>query len=235
MRSITLPLMFAMLLAGCSEDRPDTSSVAVTEEASWNDQLADVRSGLSASIRISVATVSSEQFRELGTGCEQLTTLVLDRAAVTDDDLKVLASLPQLSWLKLPSPVGDPGAKLIAQSSRLRFLNLPGGVFSDRGLAELARLERLQLLRFGSPNVTDAGLRELTRLPGLRFLHLIDVPITDAGLKHIAAIEKLESFYLDGGGPTDAGLNQLLVERPELHFHRDQQHLPGDPNADRHD
>jgi hypothetical protein len=68
----------------------------------------------------------------------------------------------------------------------------------------------------------------------LRFLHLIDVPITDAGLAHVSGMTWLESFYLDGGDCTDAGLRGLLQALPELHFHRDQLHLPDDPHAHPH-
>ena len=84
--------------------------------------------------------------------------------------------------------------------------------------------------------MTDAGLQELARSPRLRFLHLLDAPITDAGLRHVAAIATLESFYLDGATrTTDAGLRALLAERPDLHFHKDQYHIPGDPNTHPHE
>jgi hypothetical protein len=87
------------------------------------------------------------------------------------------------------------------------------------------------LLRFGSPHVTDEGIRSVARLPRLRFLHLLDVPITDAALDHIATIKTLESFYLDGGHASDDGLRRLIAQRPALHVHLDQTHMPGDPNA----
>ena len=58
------------------------------------------------------------------------------------------------------------------------------------------------------------------------------VPVTDEGIRAIHGMTWLESFYLDGGNATDEGLRQLLTALPELHFHRDQLHIPSD---DRHD
>jgi hypothetical protein len=230
------------LLIGCgtsaapeSVAAPEPAAAVAPAELGWDAQLAAVRAGRSDEIRLADELVTAARFRDLATGCEGLTTLLLDRADLRDEDLVVLRSLPKLRRLRLPAPVGDDGAAIIAECRALEILNLPSASFTDSGLAKLATLEHLFLLRFGSPNVTDEGLEPLTELPKLRFLHLLDVPITDAGLKHVAAIETLESFYLDGGRTTDTGLRDLLAARPDIHFHKDQHHLPGDPNADMHD
>lgn len=119
--------------------------------------------------------------------------------------------------------------------AELRRLNLPNSQISDRGLEVIAKeVPQLELLRVGSPRITDAGLATIAQLNELRFLHLIDVPITDAGLKHLEQMIWLESFYLDGGAVTDRGLSSLIKALPELHFHRDQQHLPSDPRREDH-
>jgi hypothetical protein len=221
-------------LAGCSEAPAPGVPPLPAAEANWDAQVAAVREGRSDEIRVSESVVAAGQFRELATGCDGLATLVLDRADLSDGDLAPLAALPKLRWLKLPSAVGDDGAATIAGCRSLELLNLPAAVLTDAGLAQLATLDRLTLLRFGSPNVTDEGLKSLRGLR-LRSLHLIGVPITDAGLESVAAIPTLESFYLDGGNTTDAGLRKLIERRPDLHFHKDQLHLPGDPNADVHE
>ncbi len=74
----------------------------------------------------------------------------------------------------------------------------------------------------------------LGRFKRLRALHLIDVPITDAGLDQLHGLAQLESFYLDGSQATDDGILRLLEALPNLHFHRDQQHLDRDPNRHEH-
>ena len=117
----------------------------------------------------------------------------------------------------------------------LRRLNLPNSQITDAGLETISSaVPQLELLRLGSPRITDAGMSEIPRLKQLRFLHLIHVPITDAGLKPLHEMTWLESFYLDGGKVTDEGLSELIKKLPELHFHRDQQHLPDDPHKDGH-
>ena len=74
----------------------------------------------------------------------------------------------------------------------------------------------------------------LSQLKELRFLHLIDVPLTDASLPILEGLSSLQSLYLDGDRCTEKGLHGLLQKRPDIHFHRDQLHLPDDPNADPH-
>ncbi len=234
---LSAPFFAAVLFTGCGIDEPDvtlsgsTAPVSAVSGGSWESQIAAVRAGQSDAIRLDEHGITPEQFQQLGQGCESLTTLLIDNGEIGDTELSVLSRLPKLRQLKLPGSVGDVGLEAISDCRGLELLNLPGGDFSDRGCAQLAQLDQLMLLRFGSPHVTDDGIRSLTRLPGLRFLHLLDVPITDAALDHIASIKTLESFYLDGGRVSDDGLRRLIVQRPDLHVHLDQTHIPGDPNA----
>ena len=225
---------------GCSGESPppsasnSTSKPDAPAEVTWDAQVAAVRLGTSDEIRVEESPVTSTRFRELSHGCERLRTLVIERADLADSDLAALVGTPHLRWLKLPGSIGDDGAAAVAALKELEILNLPDARLTDAGLRRLASLDRLTLLRLGSPDVTDAGLASLRDLPRLKFLHLMGVPLTDAGVDHVAAIGTLESFYLDGGNATDAGLSRLLVKRPELHFHKDQRHLPGDPNTHAH-
>ncbi|MDQ3329044.1 MAG: hypothetical protein M3552_00085 [Planctomycetota bacterium] len=225
------------LIVGCADDEPVSATVKASpsvgsdSEASWQTQIAAARNGRSDSIRVTLSNVTSQEFRELGDGCDGLTTLVIERGSIANADLTALSRLPKLRWLKLPVTVDDAGVELIAACRQIQILNLPNAKFSDRACLRLADLDRLTLLRFGSPNVTDRGLESLAKLPRLRFLHLLEVSITDSGLGHIGSIETLESFYLDGGRTTDDGLSRLLTRRPDLHFHLNETHLPGDPNA----
>ena len=144
-------------------------------------------------------------------------------------------ALPNLTWLKMTWPIGDRAASAIAACRELEIVNLPRSDLTDQGFETIADLPNLVLLRIGAPRVTDAGVATLHAAQRLRYLHLIDVPLTDLSLPFIGKIERLESFYLDGGKASDAGLLQLLRSRPDLHFHRNQQHLEGDLKAHPHD
>jgi len=236
-RSGQLLLLLAIALPGCDAGTPPPISVSTTAtvtEPAWSEQLAGVRAGRSRQIAVSQAPVTSAQFAELADGCTNLEVLDLDSVEITAADLAVLARLPNLKRIKLGAPIDDAGLAQLTGATALISLNLPSATFTDRGLEHLANLPHLELLRFRSPHVTDDGLKHIAALPALRFLHLIDVPVTDAGIAHLNSMSKLESFYLDGGRCTDDGLRSLLKALPNLHFHLDQLHLPGDPRADDH-
>lgn len=228
-----LPLLLAILLtlSACKGETDTPSEAARVTQASWVEQIAAVREGNSIRIIVSQETVSAAQFEQLADGCDELVTLEVESADFPDDALSVLDFCPHLKRLKLGMPVHDSGAQRIAAATELEVVNLPAGQFTDDGLVALAGLPRLELLRFHSPNVTDAGMEHIAGIDSLRFLHIIDVPITDAGLTPLHTMAGLESFYLDGSQCSDEGLRDLLTALPELHFHKDQLHLPGDPRA----
>ncbi len=228
-----------LILSGCGNG-PDTDAVsrrtnAQVAERPWIEQVQDVRDGRSTQIRIDEPTIRSAEWNELRHGCAALQVLEVAHAAVEDDALQVLAALPNVTQLRLGATLGDAGAAHIAAAQQLEILNLPEADLTDAGLASLATLPRLQLLRIHSPRVSDAGLAHVAGMSSLRFLHLIEVPVTDAGLTHLSAMTWLESFYLDGGRCTDEGFSALLTALPDLHFHKDQLHLPDDPHAHPHD
>lgn len=219
------------LLPGC---RSETAGpVPELPEASWSEQVAAVRAGRETRIAVTRVTIDAAQFEQLAEGCDGLAVLEIESATFPDETLAVLAQCPRLIRLKLGVPLGDAGAAHIAAASSLEFLNLPDARFTDDGLEAIAGLP-LKQLRFHSPRVTDAGMEHVAGIESLRFLHVIDVPMTDAGLLPLHAMTGLESFYLDGSACTDEGLRDLLTALPELHFHRDQLHLPGDPHAHPH-
>lgn len=228
--------VLAISLVGCrGESKPAPTFPHSGSEVPWADQIEAVRAGRSHEIHLESQVVRPSEWADLAEGCAGLTALEVAHADVADSDLDLIAALPQLRRLRLGAPVGDAGLEHLAECPILSVLNLPAAEFTDAGLERLAHLPRLELLRFHSPHVTDAGLAHVATMRSLRFLHLIDVPVTDAGLAHLHAMTWLESFYLDGGHCTDEGLSALLRALPDLHFHRDQLHLPGDPRAHPHE
>ena len=98
----------------------------------------------------------------------------------------------------------------------------------------LAKVEKLEQLRFSSPNVSDEGMAHIASMRILRFLHLISLRITDDGLARLEGMSHLNSFYIDGLVVSEAAVDHLFKSIPGVHFHQDQMHLPGDPNADEH-
>jgi len=224
-----------LVLSGCGNrpdpDAPSRRTNAAVAERPWAEQVQRIRDGRSTQIQLESQAVSAVEWNDLHDGCAALQVLEVAHAELPDDALQVVATLPSLTRLKLGAPIGDAGAAHLAAAQQLEILNLPEADVTDIGLASLAKLPHLQLLRLHSRRVTDAGLAHVAGMQSLRFLHLIDIPITDAGLHHLDRMTWLESFYLDGGQCTDEGLGALLKKLPELHFHKDQLHLAGDPLA----
>lgn len=216
--------------AGRSDDQAERGETL----GSLSQQAQQVRLGLSDTIRLERTPVRDADLGLLR-GLDRLRALFLDQSEVTDTGLAILGNLPQLEQVRIRGGrIGDQGLVQLSRCSRLRFLNLPQGQFSDAGLAALTDLPQLELLRFGSPHVTDAGMVHLQAMPRLRFLHLIAVPLTDRGLARIGQCERLESCYLDDIVLSDEAVEALLIARPQLHLHVDQEHHDRDPQRDHH-
>lgn len=235
-------LTLGLLLCGCVEGEPTPTTppgVATPEAPSWSEQLAAVRAGSATSIATE-QPVSQAEFLGLGKGCESLETLkvVLASDAETNSgqefDWTLLAQLPKLTRIVIVGPVDDAALLQIAKSPALTALNLPTAICTDTGLAAVTQLTGITQLRFGSPHVTDNGVRAIGQMTQLKSLHLIGVPFTDAALESLAALPNLQSLYIDGGACTDAGLSALIKQRPALHLHIDQLHLPSDPQSHDH-
>lgn len=230
--------MVSLIAPGCDSTEPASPTARVatrkSPEPTWAEQLLAVRSGDSRQLIVRDGRIAPAELEELGDHCTLLEVLELDHVDTGPDGLSVVGRLPNLKRIKLGCRIDDDDVAELVRAERLIAVNLPEATFTDRGLQMLASLSDLESLRFRSPHVTDAGIEYIAEMPALRFLHLIEVPVTDAGLEHLSGLVQLESFYLDGGRCTDAGLRTLLSALPELHFHRNQLHLPGDPRADDH-
>ena len=214
-----------LLLAGCSH-RP-------AAPPSFAAQVAAVRAGTSRVV-VSGEQVTDQQFAQLQ-GLSQVEQLELTSAPLTDAIAGDLATLRGLRRLRLePAELGDLAADAIGTLPLLETLNLPQARISDEGLRSWVRLPNLILLRIGGSRFTDQALATIGAMKHLRFLHLLNARLTETGLGHLHQMHQLESFYVDGCEATDDGWSKLLRALPELHFHRDQQHLPNDPRADDH-
>lgn len=224
--------MTLLVLAGCT-DRYRLAGQQPAE-VGLAEQVREARQGESREIRVELANVGDQDL-VLVHDLAGLKRLILERATVTDAGVAALRNLPSLEEVRIiGGQLGDAGLEHLCGLASVERLNLPQTEVTDKGLAALSRLPNLIQLRLGSRRISDAGMEAIAQLGQLRFLHLIDVGITDAGLAKLERMTGLESLYLDRvDGVSEAGLDRLLKALPELHFHRDQQHLPGDPKADR--
>jgi hypothetical protein len=225
---------FVVVLASCTGSTAPTKSQ--TAEATLTEQVGAVRAGDSHEIRVELASVGDAGLAQVH-DLPGLRRLILDRAAVTDAGIVQLKNLPALEEVRiLGGHIGDAGLAHLCGFPTIERLNLPDTGVTDQGLAALSQLPGLVQLRLGSRKITDAGMDHVAALKQLRFLHLINLRLTDAGILKLQQMTSLESLYLDGvNDVTDQGLDRLLKALPGVHFHRDQQHLPGDPHDDGHE
>lgn len=197
--------------------------------AAWRKQLDVVRAGRSTAIVMPDLQLSSVHLSDLESVADKVTELNLSGDQL-GEEFAAITSCSHLRILHLRTLVGDAEIAALSQLRELEVLDLPLAMgVTDVGLKALEDHPKLRLVRLRAPRVTDTGLASWPRLPELRWLHLMEVPLTDAGLETFRSMPKLESLYLDGDEATDDGLSALIIARPDLHFHRDQVHLPTDP------
>ena len=129
----------------------------------------------------------------------------------SDEDLRHLASFPQLQRLSIRSPrISDTGMAQLAGLERLETLRLPGAI-TDKGLQHLGRLRVLDLIFTA---VTDAGLVHLEGLAHLEQLLLLGTNVPDAGLEHLVGLRNLRHLVLNETRVTDAGVADLQKSLP---------------------
>lgn len=208
-------------------DSPQISPAEI--QTIWSDQISAVTSGQSTAIVLPDMNLPPATLDSLTEVADKVTELNLagDHLATK---LQQITRCSALKVLHLRTELGDRELQTIAQMPNLEVLDLPLALsVTDAGLEAIAEHPRLLLVRLRAPRVTDAGLKAFARMPKLRWLHLMEVPLTDAGLAVIKEMPRLESLYLDGDRATDEGLSDLVLARRDLHFHRDQVHIPSDP------
>lgn len=159
-------------------------------------------------------------------------------AKVTDDDLALLAGLPDLTTIELGNnkTVTDAGLKHLAGLRKLRTLYLYRNTFTgdglrhlprdleclslsktpigDAGLAHLAGMRKLKILQLPNTAITDRGLAELSGLSSLEDLQLMQTDITDAGLEHLKSMPSLQRIALSGTNVTSQGVARLRQALP---------------------
>jgi WD40 repeat protein len=122
---------------------------------------------------------------------------------------KALARLDQLRSVGLSNAdVTDADLKELAAIQRLEELFLAETKVTDAGMPELARLSHLQRLDLFRTGLTNAGVKALTALPALKSLGLGSTKTTAACLKDVATFKRLERLWLPDS-VRDADLKQL--------------------------
>ncbi len=103
--------------------------------------------------------------RQLGGSVDERngrTTVSFHDLRISDANLKLLKSLPDLAWLDLSgTPVTDAGLAHLKGLTNLENLNLYNTTVSDVGLEHLNGMKKLDFLMLKQTNVTDEGAKKL--------------------------------------------------------------------------
>jgi hypothetical protein len=156
--------------------------------------------------------------------------------STTDDDLKLIAGMDNLTQLQLSSAqLQGHGLAHLSQMPKVRSLSLPRGLapgslvhitnlplqqFSiphDTPAADLVHLQKMESLEHVVPpeGLTDEGLEILAQLPALKSLSLSSCrQLTDEGLQPLASNRTISHINL-AEQFTDAGLKHL-AKMPQL-------------------
>ncbi|MEZ6114800.1 MAG: hypothetical protein R3C99_27865, partial [Pirellulaceae bacterium] len=115
---------------------------------------------------------------------QSLHSLKLSSTSVTQMDLKLLSTSPQLAclWL-IDTRVDDTCGEVFANTRTLALLDLSGTKVSDNVLAKMP--DSLKSLYLNRTGITDRGLSHLVRLKHLTELRLQDTKTTGEGINSL--------------------------------------------------
>ncbi len=161
--------------------------------------------------RVSIAKMTAEVLHRLQTF--KNLRAVSSYAAVTDEELKLLATLKQIERLQLGwygnTKVTDAGLKELGALTNLTLLEFPCSNLTDEGLKALTPLTKLTALDLSNANITGSGLKHLAGIKNLTSLRLQNAKVNNAALKELASFKKLATLSLNGTAVTNAGLKEL--------------------------
>ena len=136
----------------------------------------------------------------VGAETNYLSVNFVNAREATDNDLSLLLPVKsQLIWLNLGrTKITDEGLKTIGQLSNLSQLNLEHTKIRNTGLAHLTTLSQLTQLNLIGDDIGDEGINQLSKLPKLEKLLLYQTNVTAAGVR--ALIQDRPKMEIDTGG-----------------------------------
>ena len=136
----------------------------------------------------------------VGAETNYLSVNFVNAREATDADLLLLLPLKdQLIWLNVGrTKITNEGLKTIGQLSNLSQLNLEQTSIQDNGLAHLTKLSHLTSLNLIGNDISDKGTSHLSRLPKLEKVYLYQTKVTADGVRVL--INDRPKMQIDTGG-----------------------------------
>jgi len=183
-----------------------------------------------------------------GSGGQSIVEINLGQDPATDEDLQLLASLPDVrkitlnmtritddglahlkGWKKLENldimavRVRGPGLAHLTGLPRLRDLALGASMVNDDAMAYVGKMATLRRLSLFNTRLTDRGIEPLRALKELRHLDLNGTRVTDGALTYIGELKNLRSLWLRGTRVTDVGIEAFHKKLPQVKIVAEQQ------------
>ena len=139
-----------------------------------------------------------------------------DAARVSDDGVRHLVALKELRLSN--SQITDEAMKVFATLPNLEELSLQGHSFSNDALKYIGRSAKLKSLVIGGGQITvdDSGLEHLKGLQRLERLGIQKSCVTDSGLVHLEGLSNLKTIWVSEDQVAGPGLTKLKARLPKL-------------------
>ena len=136
----------------------------------------------------------------LGDETNYLSVNFVNARSATDKELAMLLPLKnQLLWLNLGrTNITDEGLKTIGQLSNLTLLNLEYTRIGDSGIEQLMQLKRMTTLNLVGSQVSDNGLVHIGRLTNLNKVYVYQTGVTSKGVEQL--MKDRPKLEIDTGG-----------------------------------
>jgi hypothetical protein len=145
----------------------------------------------------------------------RLTSLMAESCELTPEAVEGLRGRPMTALAIRCGNLSVRSLRVIAGLTRLRTLELNGGRFGPKAVAELRCLKRLRHLRLSNVDLSGGGAAILAAMPSLESLELRSCGLADADFAHLVGAGKLMWLTLSGDDLDGSGL-RLLGPRPSL-------------------
>ncbi len=145
---------------------------------------------------------------------DDLLSLDLTKAAITDDQLASISNLTGLMRLKLGgTEIGDRGLAYLKRMSKMCALKLAGTLVTDKGLVILRNMPSLAVLNCDNTHINGSGLINLKPTDGTFFLlDLTDTSFDDRAISALKNIPHFTCLLLGGTKITNNGIAKLLKQ-----------------------
>lgn len=138
---------------------------------------------------------------EVTEGLEAVEKLELPGAKVTDKGIAVLSKFPRLTSVNITSTqVTNEGIKVFASMPLLEELALSGTKVTDVGVASISDHPSLKSVRLANTAITDESLAMLDKMANLEVLDISYTPVTGAGFEKFRGNKKLRVLYAQHSG-----------------------------------